>query len=117
MTNTITYEGRTFTLDEDYEHPGMDACSSWGLTTRASATSATSTVAGLSLPFDSFPLPEPETVTNRIQTMQASTFTLDEDYEHPNMGPSVRRAIHRQLRPLPRQARTALAPLRLIPAA
>ena len=85
MTNTITYDGRTFTLDEDYEHR------LWG---RVRFVRFYNDDCGYFryeegdrciFRYDSFPLPETVTVTNTIQAA-GRTFTLDEDYEHPEFG-------------------------------
>ena len=58
--NTITYEGRTFTLTEEYEHPWFGTMRFVGLYTDRFGFFRDETGDGFVLRFDSFPRPKPE---------------------------------------------------------
>ena len=85
MTNTITYEGRTFTLDEDYEHPRCGRVKFVGLYVGRSGYFRYKNGELVAIRYDSFslpePEPEPETVLVRIPTVNSTypfRFTHDE---------------------------------------
>ena len=73
MTNTITYEGRTFTLDEDYEHPRCGRVKFVGLYVGRSGYFRYKNGELVAIRYDSFPRPEPEpeTVTLTLLREQA----------------------------------------------
>ena len=86
MTNTIQAAGRTFTLDEEYEHPVYGRVKFVAFNIDWCGFFRDETGDGLELRYDSFPLPEPETVTVKMpmrnsgkEPFASFTFTFTHD--------------------------------------